>query len=53
MTLINEFGIDELFKNNPETLLYYSVSYIETHKISLIQFIGLLSLFGYTYNKYE
>jgi len=53
MALINEFGIDELFESNPETLLDNSVNYIDTHKISLVQFIGILSLFGHTFNKYE
>jgi len=53
MTLINEFGINELFESSPETLLDNSVNYIDTHKISLVQFIGILSLFEHTFNKYK
>lgn len=53
MTLINEFGIDELFSGNSEILLENLINDINTHKIGLIQFIGILSLFEHSFNKYE
>lgn len=36
MTLINEFGIDELFSGNSEILLENLINDINTHKIGLI-----------------
>lgn len=51
MTLINELGMEELFKGKSDTLFDSLVSNI--NEINLVQFIGILSLFGYTYNKYE
>lgn len=53
MTLTNELGINELFQIFPENILGTTLNYIENNKISLMQFIGILSLLGHTHNKYQ
>lgn len=53
MTLTNELGINELFQIFPENILDTTLNYIENNKISLMQFIGILSLLEHTNNKYE
>lgn len=53
MTLTNELGINELFQIFPENILDTALNYIENNKISLMQFIGILSLLEHTHNRYE
>lgn len=53
MTLTNELGINELFQIFPENILDTTLNYIENNKISLMQFIGILSLLEHTHNKYQ
>lgn len=53
MTLMNELGIAELLKGITDNSLESAIIYIENNKISLLQFIGTLSLCAYTHNTYS
>lgn len=53
MPLTNELGIEELFDGMAENSLKNAVIFLESNNVSVLQFIGTLSLFAHTHEPFS